>query len=240
MSIAELSDLIRILQGPTGYTQNNLSPGPQRAPIVTQPGLVLIKPQFTSGTALEHEMVTWWSGSGAVGLTVAQLTQIQSTFDTYMQSAFASWGANVSKYNSSYVQDYSATNGLSVSPVVMSTAGGGGGQSPDNVAILVSWKTAERYKGGHGRWYLPAVGAGNINAPNTVNPSQAAAIHTAIAGLLTGMSGLSGTYGGPYNFVIYRNRTGVRGTPHVLVPTSFVIQPNLATQRRRLRKAAHH
>jgi len=240
MSITEVSELLKLLREPTGYT-TSAPKSTSLFPTVPQPGLLLIKPQFTSGTALQHEQVQFWQGPGATGLTLAQLTIIQSAYDNQFGQLFATYAGTGSQYLGCYVQDFSSTSGLSVSASdTTAPTPSEGGLVPDNVAILVSWKTPQRYKGGHGRWYMPCVGTATLAPHNTISTTIQTNLGARITLLQNAMTAISGTAGGPYNFVIYRHRNGRTGTPQTVIPTGFTVQLELASQRRRLRKAAHH
>ena len=239
MSIQELTSLIRELRSPSQYT--TVSPSAAGAfPTVPQPGLFLIKPQYNTGTPLQHENIMWWQGPAGTGYTLAQLQAIQTAFDTQFQTVFAAYAGTGNKYLGCYVQDFSSSTGLSVAQTggPFSSASNGN-PSPDQVAILISWKTVQRYKGGHGRWYLPGVGTSVMQGADSINAATQSAIQGHIQSLQNAMAAVPGSSAGPLNFVIYRHRNGRTGTPQTVVPTGFVVNALVATQRRRLRKAAH-
>ena len=209
-------------------------------PILPLPGLVLIRPQVSTGTPLIHENVLWFSGAGATGLTVAQLTAIQSTFDPAFLTFFKTYASVTASYKSCDVQDYSAANGLGLLPATgYSQAGLSSGILPDNVSWLLSMKTSERYRGGHGRAYFNGIGSTLTDGHNNLASNAGAPMLSAWQSLVTAMAGVPSIDGGPYNHVVYRNRRKP-GANHVIVPNGYVVNNELSTQRRRLRKAPHH
>jgi hypothetical protein len=213
------------------------------------PNLIQIRPQYTDTGPDTPENVTWWQGSGSLlsPLSEPQLLTIQATFDTAWEAVWSQVGYTGALYKGAIVTDWSSATGLEAplgafTPHVGSAAGILGNQT----AVLISLQEASRYRGGHGRIYLPAIGAAALATGETV----AAAVITSVKGnytsLVAAMQAIAAINNGPYTQVVFHQKTTLPprppGTP---VPaftrpvTNFVVQPTIATQRRRVRKAAH-
>jgi hypothetical protein len=110
----------------------------------------------------------------------------------------------------------------------------------DQVAILLSLKTPIRYRGGHGRIYLPAVGLNNINGDGrTLIPSVATSILAAYTTFQGAMAGIAGVNGGPFQQIVWHKHLSSAPNTTELV-SAVVVSPMIATQRRRLRKVSRH
>lgn len=117
-------------------------------------------------------------------------------------------------------------------------AGGNGGIPPASAATLISFPVASRWRGGHGRVYLPPLGAGTpISA--TVDTWGA----TALAALETGFGAfVSAVVASPIavslgvtNHVVLRYAP--TGTPPDYLPyvvSGYVARSRIASQRRRI------
>jgi hypothetical protein len=218
-----------------------------KRPIQYHPNLVQIRPQYADMTARVHENVLWFMGSVAQGYSLTQLTAIGTAFGNVMGQTWAHYGAPNSTYTGEIVTDWTSANGLS-SSVSQPAPGIGTGEYPANTAILISEKQGIRYKGGHGRIYLPClstlVSTDGINVPAAVQTYY----NGQFSSLYNAMLALSAANGGPCQPVIYRQGTQVvpPTTPPTYQPAftsavnSYVCSTMLATQRRRLRKAPHH
>jgi hypothetical protein len=211
-------------------------PGPYLA------GLVQIRPQTTDVNPenLVHENVLYYAGDASVTRTVVQLTAVQAAFDTAWTALWGIYGSSAAHYAGSIVTDRSSSTGLEVdnSAFVPVVGSHGGGQLPNQVAILISHKIAQRYKGGHARTYLACVDASATHPPDSVATTDIPLLTAGFEAVTAAMSALTATDGGPYTFISLRGRRTVMPTGAPVVAS--VCNPLLATQRRRLRKAAHH
>lgn len=127
-----------------------------------------------------------------------------------------------------------------------SKAGDYSGQPyPAQVAVVISWRQAFRYRGGHPRTYLPGIplAAGADN--RTLSPTYVAAYLSDGAGFLTAVNGL--TIGGTsteLGMVTYYSKPLFPTPPHlrtnpIFYPfTAAAVHGRLDTQRRRLGREA--
>jgi hypothetical protein len=209
------------------------------------PGLVSIKPQWTDSSPSTHECVTWWMDASIEPRTVPQLENIQSLAESLYLSAWVPIGASTAKFHGCIVADYGSPFGLSIPASLTAGVNGSGGPAlPNNVAVLCSLKIPGRYRGGHGRMYFPAIGSSSETVDGDHITTAAAAI---VSGVLNAAAGgaptqlQDGPVAPPANFlsqIVLRGRRTL--APAVPIITEIVVQTLLASQRRRLRKAAHH
>lgn len=218
------------------------------SPPVYLPNLLQIKPQYADASGRVHENVTWWVGSVTAGYTGPQLTYIGGIFATDMANAWAKIGATNAQITGCIIQDFTSATGqqgtvAGVASGILSTP------APVNTSVLVSLKGANRYKGGHSRWYLPSLGETITTDGVNVNTALGGwtTFLTDLNGLFTDMAGITAGNGGPVNPVILHkkqhNNTTTPPTPiapYTEAVLSHVASTKLATQRRRLRKAPHH
>jgi hypothetical protein len=210
------------------------------------PGLVQIRPQYSQSTDDDiPENVTWWNAEGYVApLTISQLTAIQAAFNTAWATLWEHVGSTTNQYTGSIVTDWGSFVGLSVDNSAFTpVAGPGAGQAGDQVAALVSLHEAQRYRGGHGRMYLPGISIANMTGGSSLTTAAQSGVQASLAALVTGMAAISGANAGPVQQVVFHQKSHVPGTiPPVLIGAFFnpivgsTCQSKVATQRRRLRK----
>jgi hypothetical protein len=117
--------------------------------------------------------------------------------------------------------------------------------------MLIQLKQSMKYKGGHGRMYVPSL-SGNVTTDGVnLIPGVISDVNTKLQNLINAMFGLASAYGGPYTWVVWRTRShqpssapggplGPPIPPFLSTVNSADVAQVLATQRRRLRKAPHH
>lgn len=205
------------------------------------PGLLQIRPQYTaSPTDLDiPENILWFRSANVTTPTLANIQAIQAIFDGDWALIFAEYGAEGRYYSGSVVTDWSNDTGLAWSSVGTFTPqeGTAAGVLPSQVAALVSWTIAQRWRGGHPRTYLPWVGNGAIQSadPNLLNTSIVSGMVTNITNLQNDMAG-SGVLGGQSQ-VVFRFRDDPAKAALWEI-AEFTVQSELATQRRRIRKVS--
>jgi hypothetical protein len=216
-------------------------------PVQYHPFLVQIRPQVLDVGLRQHECVVWYTGSVSAGYSLSQLTAIGTAFGNIWATTWAHYGEPGASYQSAIVTDWTSNTGLSTT-VLQPATGLGTGQLAANTAILISEKQGTRYKGGHGRQYLPSMSAQVTTDGTNVVQAVVSYFNTQFASLITAMAQVTTANGGPCQAVVYRQRTQV--VPHTTPPTyqpaftsnilQYACSSMLATQRRRLRKAPHH
>lgn len=207
---------------------------------VYKTSLLQIRPQWTPNAIDGHipECVLWYVSGSADIPDATQLTEICTIFDDNFSDVWSVAGPTTMDYTGSVVTDWSSDAGLSYDSVgVLTEIDGtlGGGPLPANVAILISWNILVRYKGGHPRTYLPypAVDALDGGQNDTITAGVQGDINEAIVSLNSAMIG-SGVLGGQTQN-IYRFRNDAEKAELYEI-TSFDVQRELASQRRRLRR----
>lgn len=236
------------------YTRDNVgtklivskltSEGERSLANVYKPGLVQVRPRYTQSDVSAHipENVLWFQNGSTTTPTLANLQGIAAQFDPLWGAVFAAYGPSVNKYTGSVVTDWSSNTGLAYNSVGVFTPVAGGqaaGCQSSQVAILVSYQIGVRYKGGHPRTYLPYVSEGVTqgSSGDQVTSTCQTAIVNAYNAMISGMKG-SATLSGQ-TMVIYRHRTNA-ALAQTYPFATFSVNAQTATQRRRVRRVAHH
>lgn len=213
-------------------------------------GLVMIKPQYTGPDQDNPENVTWWHGAGlTAALTNSQAVAIQAVFDPAWAAMWKEVGSAQASYVGSIIQDWQSDTGIEVSSVGTFTAVPGIGTNSigANTAALISFGVAVRFKGGHGRAYLPNIAENAIANARQLNAANQENAQSGLQTLVDNMFAIGSTDGGGFLGQLFRYRN-YPGSVHHPVPhpasittiTTNTVNLNLASQRRRLRKAAHN
>jgi hypothetical protein len=129
----------------------------------------------------------------------------------------------------------------------------GSGAPPASVAILASYHTARRYRGGHGRGYWPLGIIGDISDAGDWSVTRQGGVSSGLTAYVAAISGLTAgvTVGAQcmisyYHGVTYTTRPGrlkpvgtptLRATPIVDDVTGITVTARIASQRRRLKRA---
>ena len=210
-------------------------------PNVYKPNLIQVRPQYgKEGIGSTPENVLWFTGAFSGGLDISQLEAIQTVVNTYWFAMWKRQAADSAMYKGSIITDWSSNTGLSVDTSGFTPEIGiNGSDLPNKASMLISIKVSERYRGGKGRVYLPFPGSGSLNDGDTWDAATVTAVSGDFNTFLTQMTDITSTNGGPFVPMLYRFRNETSLAQ--LVPwASFEIGPTPATQRRRLRKVAHH
>lgn len=210
-------------------------------PAIYHPGVVQFAAHYDIGGPHDAVNVLYYR-TAAIGLTSAQLTTVQGVFDTNWKTFWGTVGVNSTNYKGSIVTDMASNTGLQVDNSAYTPSGGGitGVAMSDGTAALISLHTLTRYRGGHGRIYLPGVGQTATNGDGrTLASINLTTLVTRWNALITAMSGVAGSAGGPYNPIVWHKKlaTAPNTVEDIL---SITAQSVLATQRRRLRKVSRH
>jgi hypothetical protein len=171
---------------------------------------------------------------------LANLTTIGNLFDTKWVNVWSNYGATGQTYRGSITTDWSSSTGLVYNSVgTFSPIAGTNGESfPPNVAILISFSNGVKFKGGHFRTYLPWVGrsSGSTTDPSLIITTVQSNISTQYNATNTALVA-SGVLGGQ-SFALYGHRNNVTKA-QVYAVQSYTVNLLLASQRRRMRRAAH-
>jgi hypothetical protein len=126
----------------------------------------------------------------------------------------------------------------SVATVDDSTAGGAGGSAlPASVAVLASYTTTLRYRGGHPRNYIFVGVEADLQDQSHWTTDFVSEVQGAWTSFLNaGIASLGGTTYDAYVAVSYRSADAYRTEPVVLSLTPPFCGPQIASQRRRMRR----
>lgn len=211
---------------------------------VYKPGLLQIRPRYTQSDISGHipENILWFLSGSTTTPTLANLQGVAANFDPLWGAVFAAYGPSTNHYTGSVTTDWSSNTGLQYNSVGVfgGTAGGqAAGVQSGQVAILISYQIGVRYKGGHPRTYLPYVSEGVTlgSSGDQVSTTTQTAIVNAYNAMINGMRG-GATLNGQ-TMVIYRHRTNP-ALAQTYPFATFTVQSQTATQRRRIRRVAHH
>jgi hypothetical protein len=213
------------------------------APTVLLPGLVQIKAFYDPNPdTAEHPMnLLWFVQRAPVTLHQADMQQIAQTFDPLWATFWKQWGCTSRHYIGSVATDYSTQFGQywDTRGIYTPLAGILTTQLPPNVAALVSLHVAERWRGGHARIYLPWGGGLGVSTSdaNMMTTTTQSALTTDFGLIEPGMNGIA--VGGGLSQRVYRQRTDPVKA-HLMPVTSYTVNFQLASQRRRMRKVPHH
>jgi hypothetical protein len=213
-------------------------------PNVYRPGLIQVKPQYTSGLTDEPdtpENILFFSGTteSAFPLTSADITAIAAVFDPHWGNMWALQGSSAYKYVGSVITDWSVDTGVEQSSVGVfaGTSGTLTGVTTGQACMLISYTASAmpRYRGGHFRTYLPYPSEAALVNPYEFSSTVTSGVTGGLTTLYADMAGVSGTYGGGYIPALYRFRNNPTKAD-VYYMTGYAAQQVPATQRRRLRK----
>jgi len=118
------------------------------------------------------------------------------------------------------------------------------------LSVIIQFKIARRYRGGHPRIYLPGLRASDVSNLNQINPTQANNIKTAWQTFITAAMGACPAAASPASHVnvsYFHGFTNVtfpsgrvhavptpRGAPQIDAVSSYGINPVVGMQRRRI------
>lgn len=215
-------------------------------PNVYQPLAIQVRPQWIAGgDPLQRtpENVLWFKGEtpASFPLDPTDLAAIAAVFDAAYADLWKHVGSQEEEYGGSIITDWSSSTGLEQSSVGVFTPVAGLGTVRHSAAtsVLTSLLSSiiPRYRGGHPRVYLPLIGS-VMDSQYTFNGTDIAAVQSRWTTLNNNMEGVSSAHGGGFHHVIYRHRNDPVNAAMYEVQ-GYHVQSEAATQRRRLRKAAH-
>lgn len=118
-----------------------------------------------------------------------------------------------------------------VSDDATKAGGGAGAPLPQNCGVLITKRTGSAGRRNKGRWYVPGIGEGAVDAIGVVSAPTVTAFQTAANATLAAINAAVGIG----NMVILHTSGGTTPPGDPSVVTSLQVQSKMATQRRRLR-----
>lgn len=170
-------------------------------------------------------------------LTTAQANSIAATIRATWVTRFIPLVSVVYTLGNVEVRDLSSDVGVT-GVASGSTVGTGTGQNlTSNVALCVSWKTAQHYRGGHGRTYFGGLRTVDITNSHTWASSTITAFSTACAGLITDINGIGSANNSPVFCILRRTaHKSLLTPPMMFAVTAAAIDKRVDSQRRRVGK----
>lgn len=223
-------------------------------PALPSPGKVMRVDLFTTvgaNTRVRDRIFFSYTGAGP---TVADLLTLINTIS-------ASWNTNIVPQTNTgvtltqiAVTDLSSASGAQNQLTVSRVGTLAGTALPAAVAMIVKFKIARRYRGGHPRFYLPGRVTADLASSTAWVSANAAALATAFSAFITACEATPptnigtmvhvnvGYFGGFTNRTFPSGRTrpvpNVLGTPHVDTITAYSVNLQVGSQRRRSQQSA--
>lgn len=167
--------------------------------------------------------------------TLANAESIKSAFVTYMtptlQSQYKTQKVAMRYQDSPTEQTYIETTSAA------DAAGSGTSPLPSNCAIVIQKKTGLAGKKNRGRFFVPGINEGLVNALGDIDSGAVASLQTNVNAMYTAWNTVVD------ELVIHHNIPYVKGVPGTGGPdpsqiptniTSLVVAPRIGTQRRRM------
>jgi len=172
----------------------------------------------------------------------AQLQAVRDEFDSIWGNGFRPLVPTTTHYKGCVVIDSGSAFGGDITNDTFVPVPGTAVAGPvaDNAAVLLSLHVLQRYKGGHGRVYLPGFSLDMLATDGrTVLGSTVTTVEGVWNNTAQALGALTTGQGGPYKPVLWHKKWAAapNSTSDIV---SVTCQTILASQRRRLRKVSRH
>lgn len=169
-------------------------------------------------------------------ISSADLQAIATAVSGLWNTNFAPSLSNLVSLTQVAVTDIGSDTGLTELDTTVHAGSQAGNSASPQVCLLLSWKIARRYRGGHPRTYLPGVIEADVDGAGVVTGARQTALNTACTNWRAGINGIALSGSSPVLSVVHYVKNGVvQSTPTVDDVLSGRCSPLVATQRRRLR-----
>lgn len=199
--------------------------------------LLKIELQYT-GERNTAANIFYASCTGAHGASVSALGDVATTIGEYVDANLMPLVASTVFHALTTVADWTSADGLT-GAYGSDTAGGlTGGKLPSQVCALVNFETLTRYRGGHGRMYLPQPDTTKLQTDQTWTTAFQSAITDFMVAFLDEIA--AQTIGAAAITPVLYHRSGNKDIAQGyedIVGSSCSITPG--TQRRRVRRVGH-
>lgn len=183
-----------------------------------------------------------WANVMHVGYDVAD-TVTQAKADALAASARLAFNTRMMAHMHSsvtltetIVTDLSSVNGVTAIDTGSGVGAQGASVSPGQVAFLINWKIARRYRGGHPRTYLPGVAEIDVDGAGIIISTRRTPLSVSVGQFITDIAATTGGPTNPYLAVVHYFKNGVlQSAPEVDRIISGSCNVICGTQRRRLR-----
>lgn len=199
----------------------------------------LLKIEFTyTGERNTAANIMYASCAAAHGATFDSLASLATTIGTLWVDNIMPLIHEAITLEYCYVSDWTDADGLTAGELEVQAGGLTGELLPDQVATLINLESLSRYRGGHGRIYIPAPEQAKIQTGTTWTSAFADDMTTAITAVLNGINDAT-ISDDPLTSVLY-HRAGAKiveqGFEEI---TGAVCSLTPGTQRRRVRRVGH-
>src|SRR5215467_12594453 len=123
--------------------------------------------------------------------SIPDLTTLAASINTLWGTTLGSHRSSLCHLTQVVIQDISSETGSAGVNTTSNPGTVAGTPLPANVAHVVSWKIARRYRGGHPRTYLPGVPGSVTNDARTLADTHVAAVLADARAWLAGINGLT-------------------------------------------------
>lgn len=175
---------------------------------------------------------------GAHGATLSDLNALAETIGN-------AWATDIMPYVSAsvtcedcFVSDWTDSDGLTGAHLQAEAGSLSGGKLPSQVCVLVNEETLTRFRGGHGRIYLPQPDTTKLTTDQTWDGTFVNEVTDAIVGVLDAINGAS--IGDDLLTAVLYHRDGNKvveqGFEEIVAATANAVP---GTQRRRVRRVGH-
>jgi hypothetical protein len=204
--------------------------------------------QFTLGGNTNVRDRIYFAYAGA-GPSVAELTTLGSTISTAWSAHMAARQHTSCTLTSIELTDLTSASAAQVTGATSVAGTAGSGAPVAAASLVIKFRIARRYRGGHPRLYFPGVSTGNLATDETWDPTYASGTVTAWAAFITAcelsppagvgaMTHVNVSYFlgfTPLRFPSgrYHNVPTLRGTPVQDAVIAYGYNSHVASQRRR-------
>jgi hypothetical protein len=190
-----------------------------------------------SGERNTAENVFFLSNLSAHGAAEAALLTLANSIGTKFAETILDYLSTAIGFIACTVADWTSADGLTATQDFSDHGSVSGDYPTDQVAVLLNEESLTRYRGGHGRMYLPTTGVSNMASGLAWTNTFVADMTAAAVAFIDYINTLS-LGGDPCTFVLYH-----RGSPDVTQGFEEVVgitcSPTPGTQRRRVRRVGH-
>lgn len=186
--------------------------------------------------------VFWFACDAIAGAALDALEALAESWYTAWWDAIKANTSDLLMLTSCVASDWTSADGLSGIYNGSDTGSNDGDPVQAQVAALINWETNGRYRGGHPRTYVPGIIASDLENNQNLSDDAAASLASAMGTFLTTVNDLTFDDDSVTLVLYHRGPTAThpdRIAQGVKPIIGGVVPTQLATQRRRVRRAGH-
>lgn len=172
---------------------------------------------------------------GALAPDQTQINALIADFDTHYDAFVTTFCHTSDTHIQTNAEDLSSSTGVVATTVPATPGGNAGTLAALNVAAVVSWRIARRYRGGKSRTYIGGLSDAQLSPPDQLSTVFAGNLQAAAVAFLAHYTNLS-LSGLTWQLAVvsYRTANAPRVTPLVEDITAASVTAAIRSQRRRL------